>query len=365
MTLGTVPATRHHLDRARDYLAASGVGTLLLLKTENRRYVTGFTGSAGLALISPAEAFLAVDFRYEEQAAAEATACTVLRGGRDPLAALSAAVAGRSLGTIGFESEFVPFAQVTRLREKLAPAELVPLATVDRLRWTKDATEVAAITRAVEIADAAFAHILGVLRPGLSERAVAFELEMFMRRSGAERLAFESVVASGPRAALPHGRATDRMLCRGDLVTLDFGAVYEGYCSDATRTVVLGAADDRQRRIFEIVLAAQAQGLAAIRAGAPCRAVDESARSVIVAAGFGDAFGHSLGHGLGLEVHEGPRLSPQEDAVLEPGMVVTVEPGIYLPGWGGVRIEDNVVVTADGCRNLTRAPKELEIPLRG
>ncbi|TMI81899.1 MAG: M24 family metallopeptidase [Bacillati bacterium ANGP1] len=221
--------------------------------------MTGFTGSAGLALISPAEAFLAVDFRYEEQAAAEATACTVLRGGRDPLAALSAAVAGRSLRTIGFESEFVPFAQVTRLREKLAPAELVPLATVDRLRWTKDATEVAAITRAVEIADAAFAHILGVLRPGLSERAVAFELEMFMRRSGAERLAFESVVASGPRAALPHGRATDRMLCRGDLVTLDFGAVYEGYCSDATRTVVLGAADDRQRRIFEIVLAAQAQ----------------------------------------------------------------------------------------------------------
>src|SRR5207302_837282 len=299
MTLGTVPASRRRLDRARDYLATSGVGALLLVKTENRRYVTGFTGSAGLALIAPAEAFLAVDFRYEEQAAAEATACTVLRGGRDPLAALSAAVAGRSLGTIGFESEFVPFAQVTRLREKLAPAELVPLATVDRLRWTKDVTEVAAIARAVEIADAAFAHIAGVLRPGLSERDVAVELEMCMRRFGAERLAFESVVASGPRAALP------------------------------------------------------------------CRAVDERARSVIAAAGFGEAFGHSLGHGLGLEVHEGPRLSPQEDAVLEPGMVVTVEPGIYLPGWGGVRIEDNVVVTADGCRNLTRAPKELEIPLRG
>src|SRR5437588_665380 len=187
MTLGTVPASRRRLDRARDYLAASGVGALLLVKTENRRYVTGFTGSAGLALIAPAEAFLAVDFRYEEQAAAEATACTVLRGGRDPLAALSAAVAGRSLGTIGFESEFVPFAQVTRLREKLAPAELVPLATVDRLRWTKDATELAAITRAVEIADAAFAHIAGVLRPGLSERAVAFELEMFLRRRGRER----------------------------------------------------------------------------------------------------------------------------------------------------------------------------------
>src|SRR5207302_9752977 len=145
-------------------------------------------------------------------------------GGRGPVAALSAAVAGRSLGTIGFESEFVPFAQVTRLREKLAPAELVPLATVDRLRWTKDVTEVAAIARAVEIADAAFAHIAGVLRPGLSERDVAVELEMCMRRFGAERLAFESVVASGPRAALPHGRATDRMLCRGDLVTLDFGA---------------------------------------------------------------------------------------------------------------------------------------------
>ena len=360
MTIGTTPTTRPRLDRARALLATSGAEALLILKTENRRYVTGFTGSAGLALITPSEAFLAVDFRYEQQAADEAPDWTVLRGGRDPLKALGAAVGGRALRTIGFEAEFVPYAQVLRLREKLAPAELVPLDTVDRLRWVKDAEELAAISRAVEIADQGFAHILGVLRPGVSERAVAFELETFMRRAGADGVAFDSVVASGPRSALPHGRATDRVMARGDLVTLDFGALCGGYCSDCTRTIVLGRADDRQRQVYDIVLDAQRHALAMMRPGMPCRAVDEGARSVIAAAGFGEAFGHSLGHGLGLEVHEGPRLSPQEDAVLEPGMVVTVEPGIYLPGWGGVRIEDDVVVTAEGCRILTRAPKELQ-----
>jgi Xaa-Pro aminopeptidase len=361
MTIGAIPAQKSHLAAAQELLVRSNVEALLLAKAENRRYVTGFTGSAGLALVTLAKTFLAVDFRYEQQAGDEATECTVVRGGRDPLGALAAAVEGRAVRTIGFEAEHVPYAQVGRLRDKLAPAELVPLGNVDRLRWVKDAAEVAAIGRAVEIADAAYQHMLGVLRFGLSERDAALELEMHMRRAGAERVAFESVLASGPRSALPHGRASDRIMGPGEFVTMDFGAVFEGYCSDCTRTVVLGSADERQRRVYGIVLDAQRRALEMIRAGVACREVDAVARAVIAASGLGDAFGHSLGHGIGLEVHEGPRLSPQEDAVLEPGMVVTVEPGVYLPEWGGVRIEDLVVVTSDGCRILTRSPKDLRV----
>ncbi len=347
------------LDRARRYLASAGLDALLVMRAENRRYVTGFTGSAGLALVTARDALLAVDFRYYEQAAAEAPACEVLRGGSDPAAALAEAVRSRDLRRIGFESEFVPYAQVERLREKLGPAELVPMGDVDRLRWVKDAGEIAALERAAGISDAAFARILEVLRPGMTERDAALELEVAMRRGGAERLSFESVLASGPRSALPHGRATARVMEAGDLVTLDFGAVYDGYGSDCTRTVVLGSPDDRQRRLYEVVLEAQRRALDALRPGVPCRDVDAAARSVIASAGFGDAFGHALGHGIGLDVHEGPPLSPRNEAPLEPGMVLTVEPGIYLPGWGGVRIEDDVVVTEDGCRILTRARKDL------
>lgn len=361
MTLETLPAMRGHTAQSKALLAASNVEALLILKAENRRYATGFTGSAGLALVTPTEIFLAVDFRYEEQAVDEAPECTVVRGGRDPLGALAAAVRDRTLRTIGFEAESVPYALVGRLREKLAPAELVPLDAVDRVRWVKDAAEVAAIARAVEIADSAYVHMLSVLRPGLSERAAALELEIFMRRAGAERVAFETVLASGPRSALPHGRASERVMAAGELVTLDFGAAWRGYCSDITRTVALGRADERQRHVYEVVLDAQRQALSMIRAGVLCRDVDARARSVIAAAGFGEAFGHSLGHGVGLEVHEGPRLSPREDVELEPAMILTVEPGIYLPGWGGVRIEDLVLVTVDGCRILTQAPKDFRV----
>jgi Xaa-Pro aminopeptidase len=272
---------------------------------------------------------------------------------------MSDAIRSRGIRRIGFESEFVPYGQVERLREKLAPAELVPLPDVDRLRWVKDETEITALSHAADIADAAFVHLLRVLRPAMTEWDAALELEIAIRRAGAERMSFETVLASGPRSAFPHGRATERRMAVGDFVTVDFGAVYDGYASDCTRTVVLGEPDARQRQIYEIVLEAQRTALAVIRPGIACRDVDAAGRSVIAAAGFGEAFGHALGHGIGLDVHEGPSLSPRNEAPLEPGMVVTVEPGIYLPGWGGVRIEDDVVVTADGCRLLTHAPKEL------
>jgi Xaa-Pro aminopeptidase len=350
-----------HLERVRRYLASSGADALLLMKTENRRYATGFTGSAGLALVTADAAVLAVDFRYYEQAALQAPACEILRGGSDPASALSDAVRSGPLRRIGFESEFVPYAQVERLRERLAPAELVPLPDVDRLRWVKDDAEISALSRAAEIGDAAFAHLATILRPGMTEWDAALALEIAVRRAGAERISFDTVLASGPRSALPHGRATDRRMTAGDLVTVDFGAVYEGYASDCTRTMVLGEPEDRQRHVYEVVLEAQQTAIAAIRPGVSCRDVDAAGRAVIAAAGFGDAFGHALGHGIGLDVHEGPSLSPRSEAALEPGMVVTVEPGIYLPGWGGVRIEDDVVVTADGCRVLTHAPKRFVV----
>lgn len=350
-----------HLERVRRYLSSSGADAVLLIRTENRRYATGFTGSAGLALVTGDEALLAVDFRYYEQAALQAPACDILHGGSDPTSALSDSIRARPIRRIGFESEFVPYAQVERLREKMAPAELVPLPDVDRLRWVKDDAEIAALSRAAEIADQAFARLVATLRTGMTEWDAALELEIAARRAGAERMSFDTVLASGPRSALPHGRATDRRMTTGDFVTVDFGAVFEGYASDCTRTVVLGTPDARQHQIYEIVLEAQLQALAAIRPGVPCRDVDAAGRSVIAAAGFGDAFGHALGHGIGLDVHEGPSLSPRSEAVLEPGMVVTVEPGVYLPGWGGVRIEDDVVVTADGCRVLTHAPKGIDV----
>ncbi|HYM68494.1 MAG TPA: Xaa-Pro peptidase family protein [bacterium] len=350
---------RDHLERARHYLAGSGVDALLLVKAENRRYVTGFTGSAGIALVAGGAALLAVDFRYYEQAAAQATACEIVRGGADLPGALATAARAHELRRIGFEAEFMPYAQVERLREKLSPSELVPLGDVDRVRWVKDDGEVAAIERAAEISDAGFAHMLTVLRPGMTERSAAVEFETFMRRAGAERLSFDLVFASGPRSALPHGRATDRVLEAGDLVTLDFGPVCDGYTSDCTRTVVLGRPDDRQREVYALVLEAQRQAIVAVRGGASSRTVDAVGRGVIEAAGYGEAFGHGLGHGIGLEIHEGPSLSPRMDVPLEPGMVWTIEPGVYLPGWGGVRIEDDVVVTAEGCRVLTHAPKDL------
>jgi Xaa-Pro aminopeptidase len=283
----------------------------------------------------------------------------VLRAGTDIVAAVAEAVSARGVRRLGFEAEFVPYASVERWRAKFAQVELVPLGDVDRLRWVKDEAEIAGIQRAAALADAGFAHMLTALRPGMTEREAAAELEIFLRRAGAERLSFETVLASGPRSALPHGRATDRVLAPGDFVTMDYGPVVDGYTADCTRTVVLGAPDDRQREIYALVLEAKRAGVAAVRAGASSRAVDAAARGVIEAAGYGEAFGHGLGHGIGLEIHEGPSLSQRMDVPLESGMVLTIEPGVYLAGWGGVRIEDDVVVTPEGGRVLTHAPTDL------
>src|SRR5690606_18856787 len=230
---------------------------------------------------------------------------------------------------------------------------------VEEVRGSKEPGELALIEAAVALADRCFEHILPRLKPGVTEREIAWRREVFMRENGAEALAFPSIVASGPNGAMPHARPTHKPLAAGEFVTLDFGCVWQGYCSDMTRTVFLGEPTDRHRELYDLVLRAQETGVAAVGPGRPGKEVDERARDVIARAGGGDRYGHGLGHGLGLEVHEeGPRLSTRSETVLAPGMVCSVEPGVYLPGWGGLRIEDLVVVTEDGCRILTKSPKQ-------
>ncbi len=339
--------TQHHLD------------ALLIQKTENRTYLTGFTGSAGVAVVTEREALLLVDFRYVEQASAEAPGWEVVQVPRQMVEALVDLIRARELRRIGFENDGLTYKQYEETAKGLQPADLVAVDGVDRLRWVKEPDELARIRRAVAIADAGYAHIQGFLRPGVRERDVAIELEFFMRRDGADKEAFETIVASGVRSSLPHGRASSKGLQAGDFVTVDFGAVAGGYHSDCTRTVVLGDPSDRQREIYNLVRTAQEAALHGIRPGLSGKDADALARKVIAEAGHGDHFGHGLGHGVGLAIHEGPTLSPREDATLEAGMVVTVEPGVYLPGWGGVRIEDLVVLTPGGCEILTAAPKGL------
>lgn len=347
------------LERLNTILMERQLDAILVQKPENRTYITGFTGSDGFILATAREALLLVDFRYVEQATAEAPGFEIVKAERRYFDTIAEVIRHRELKRVGFENDGLTYKQYEELAKRVTPAELVAIDTVDRLRWIKDADELGRIRRAAAIADEAFAHVQLLLRPGTVEWDIAIEMEFFMRRHGANKQAFETIVVSGPRSSLPHGRASDRAMSSGDYVTLDFGAVYRSYASDCTRTVVLGEASARQREIYQIVLAAQQAALNGIRPGLTGKEADALARKVIADAGYGDAFGHSLGHGVGLAVHEGPTLSPLEEAKLESGMVVTVEPGIYLSGWGGVRVEDLVVLTAHGCDVLTRAPKEL------
>ena len=336
-----------------------GIEGMLITKPENRHYFSGFSGSAGTLLISDHESKLLTDFRYIEQATAQAKQCEILRYTASPYELLADTAVKLGLTRIGFESDFVTYDMYTKLTEGMSTIHLLPVQ-IDELRMMKDENEVAAIKKAVEIADSAFVHILSFIKPGISEQTVALELEYQMRKLGAEKPAFDTIVASGKRGALPHGIASKKIIELGDFVTMDFGAVYQGYHSDITRTICMGSPTDKQRELYDIVLTAQLAGVEAVQPGKTGREVDAVARKIIVDAGFGDYFGHGLGHGLGLYIHEDPRLSPSTtQTVLMENMVVTVEPGIYLPEWGGIRIEDTVLVSTDGCQILTASSKHL------
>lgn len=345
------------IEKLKSLLESGSLDAILLAGPVNRRYASGFTGSSGSVFVTRDNAWLVTDFRYAQQAAAQCPECAVVTLKQEEK--LSEWIAGFNLQRIGFEADIWTLDAFEPLK-LLQSVQWIPVqGELMKLRACKDEAEIQAVERAAAIADQAYQHILGVIRPGLAEKAVALELEFFMRKAGATGLSFDSIVASGERSSMPHGVASDKLIEAGDLLTLDFGCMVDGYCSDMTRTLMVGEAQPEQRKLYELVLEAQLASLAAVKAGATASAVDRAGRSIIEAAGHGEAFGHGTGHGVGLEIHEFPRIAATSETVLEPGMIITIEPGVYLPGFGGVRIEDLVVVTEEGYRLLSTSPKQL------
>jgi Xaa-Pro aminopeptidase len=351
-------------DRLAAKLEGAGVDVLLVTALVNVRYLTGYTGSNGLVLVGRESRLFVTDFRYVEQAAAEVDGSFErVQAPQELTEALAELLPGGAV-RLGFEDTSVTVRQHDRLRELLPDrVELVPAGgLVERLRRVKDPAELELIAAASRIADEALEAVLAGGLAGRSERELALALDLAMRERGATGPSFDPIVAAGARGAMPHARPTDAIVQRGDVVVIDWGALAGGYCSDCTRTVAVGTIDDDARQAYELVLAAQLAGLEAVRPGAGGKAVDTIAREVIEAAGRGDQFGHGLGHGVGLDIHEAPRLAQYSKDTLLAGEIVTVEPGVYVPGRFGIRIEDLVSVSQEGGpRVLTGLSKTLQI----
>lgn len=351
-------ATRRR--RAFAALGAAKIEALIVSAAPNIRYLTGFTGSNGLVLLWPGGVALFTDPRYAIQAAAE-TDCTV-RIARGPLyPALMKVAARKRFRRIGFEASRLPYSAYAHLHEQLPlGASLQPVAgLVETLRIVKTEREIGLIRRSVALNSQAYERAIRNVRPGTAESSLAAEIDYAMRALGAERPAFDTIVASGPRSALPHAQPTASPIRRNQLLLIDMGASLEGYASDMTRMAFLGRPGRKVLGVYRTVLAAQMAAIDAVRPGARAGDVDRAARRVLRAAGMDKAFVHSTGHGLGLEIHEAPRIGRREETPLAPGMVITVEPGAYFEGFGGIRIEDTVVVTSSGCEVLTPTSKEL------
>jgi Xaa-Pro aminopeptidase len=346
------------VEKLRALLKEKELDGALIIKGHNRKYISGFTGSAGFVLVTEDKAIFITDFRYVEQASAQCQGFEIVQINNDY--PVTEEIKKHNIKVLGFEEDFVTYQQFNDFNNKLDNIELVPLeGALSKLRQIKDDGEIELISKAAHIGDMAFSHILNYIKPGVRELDLALELEYFMKKQGASGASFESIVASGKRSSLPHGVASEKLIENGDFITFDFGCIYKGYCSDMTRTVVVGKASEKQREIYDIVLEAQVKALEAIKPGPMGKEIDKIARDIITSRGYGQYFGHGLGHALGMEVHESPRLSPLETQVLSKGMVVTDEPGIYIPDFGGVRIEDLVVITEDGNNVLTKSSKEL------
>ena len=358
---------RQRLTALLDGLTAAHVDALLVTSLANVRYLTGFSGSSALLLVSQRDSVLITDFRYQTQAGAEVgDAARVMIEPQSLWTGLWQQLSQQSgVQVVGFESAHLLHRDFQRLMEAGARWQWRPTVDlVETLRERKDADEVKLIERAASVATRALERTLAEVRVGMSELQIAGVLERALRDEGSEGFPFPSIVAAGPRSALPHARASSSKLRDGDFLLLDFGAEVEGYCADITRTVVVGRATDEQRELYDVVRQANEQASHDIRAGMTGRDADAIARGYIERHGYGELFGHGLGHGVGLEVHEAPRLARTAEGALAEGAVVTIEPGVYRPGWGGVRIEDDVVLDAAGPRILTRFTREL-IELRG
>lgn len=351
------------LQRVRDGLSERALDAILITDLRNWRYLTGFTGDAGVLIVSQGQVLMVTDFRYYEQVGLQAPDCELVKAPKAVHTTLAEVVTQQGFQTLGFESQHVTVETLGKWKAAMPQISWVETANVvESLRQIKDADEIAKIEQAVHIADEAMAHIMGWIRPGMTEQEVAWELEVQMRTHGAEALSFPIIMASGPNGSMPHAGVTERTIAAGDPMVIDMGCVVGGYCSDLTRSFCVGEASEEYKKIWDTVLEAQLAVEAAIAPGVSGVDADEAARRVIYGAGYEGKFGHGTGHGVGLAIHEATRLSMTSTDTLREGMVVTVEPGIYIPGWGGVRIEDMVVVTEDGCRVLTRVAKQSVAP---
>ncbi|MHB1394643.1 MAG: M24 family metallopeptidase [Clostridia bacterium] len=351
---------KERVSSLRQLMSANRLDGVFAYSNENRRYLSGFTGSTGFVVIGKNIAEFITDFRYMEQAAKQCEGFDVVIQSNNLMEKIAEALRQDGVRRLGIEEDFMTVGFCEDLKRAMPGVEIIPARHVfAKLRVIKDASEIKNIRKAASIADEAFKHMLGYIKPGLSETEVALELEYTMKKKGASATSFDSIVASGVRSSLPHGVATEKIIENGEFLTLDFGCVYNGYCSDMTRTVFIGKATEKHRRIYDLVLKAQVEALKGIKPGVTGKSVDKIARDLISKEGYGEYFGHGLGHGVGLAVHEDPRLSILGENILEAGMIVTDEPGIYIPDFGGVRIEDLVLVTESGAETLSKSPKEL------
>ena len=353
----------HRLRALRKAMRREGLSAFAVTNRKNVRYLTGFTGSAGACLISAGSAVFITDFRYRSQAVKQVPPDFRRAEHASPVQGIAKELKRTRAKALAFEEAHLTHGVFRQLRKIVKGVRLKPVSgLVEGLRLCKDPGEIRMLKRGARVNGDALGEAADSIRPGRAESDVALDLETAMRRRGASGASFDTIVASGPRSALPHGIASSRKLKKGDLITIDFGAVMSGYHADTTRVFSLGRPSPRGEKIYEIVLEAQMTALEAVKPGVSCGDVDRAARDVISGYGYGEAFGHGTGHGVGLDIHEAPRLGPGVKEELRPGMVVTVEPGIYLPRWGGVRIEDMVLVTERGKEVLTRSiTKELVV----
>ncbi|MGN0506843.1 MAG: M24 family metallopeptidase [Lachnospiraceae bacterium] len=349
-------------NKVHSVLEQKKLDAVLVSDGYNMRYLSGFTGATGYLLITGNSRTLFTDSRYTTAAKAQAPDFTVVEvdSSRDYCAALNTVLEEEKIEVLGFESQHVRYSVYENLKERLHVKMLFPLKNeLAALRKIKTAEEIDRMRHAEHIGDIAFEEVLHHIRPGVTEIEIAAKLEYIMKLNGAEKLSFETIVASGANTSKPHAEPGEKVIEKGDFVTMDFGCVYQGYCSDMTRTIVVGKADKKQKEIYSTVLKAQTAVLDMLKPGMRGKEYDKVARDIIYGAGYEGYFGHGLGHSVGLEIHENPRFSVIEEEIIQPGMIMTVEPGIYIPEFGGVRIEDMVVMTEDGYENLAYSKKEL------
>ncbi|WHI58660.1 aminopeptidase P family protein [Mammaliicoccus lentus] len=344
----------------RKVMEQKGLDAIVVLSPYNRRYLSGFTGTSGSLLITQDTKQLITDFRYIQQANSQAEDFEIINQNGPMINKINELIQHGNYKNVGVEADLITYNEYQALNTDEVQLSSIE-GVIETIRMIKDDFEIKQIQKAADIVDETYEHILKWVKPGMTENEVNNEMEMFMRSKGATCSSFDTIVASGHRGALPHGVASNKVIEEGDMITLDFGALYEGYVSDITRTFAIGEPKEEMKKIYNIVLESQLAALEQIKPGMTGKEVDSIARDIISSYGYGEQFGHSLGHGIGLEVHEGPALSQKSDIVLEENMCVTLEPGIYVEGLGGVRIEDDVLVTKNGLQRFTKSTKDLII----